>query len=61
MSGSTQEDLRSSNVKTGQQVHAAFAKRDISAILSVLSPDVEWGEPSNPFNPAAGTKDSWSG
>jgi ketosteroid isomerase-like protein len=22
----------------------------------MLSPDVEWGEPSNPFNPAGGTR-----
>lgn len=61
MSGSTQEDLRSRNVHIVQQVYAAFAKRDISAILSVLSPDVEWGEPPNPFNPAAGTRHGHEG
>ncbi len=61
MSGGTQEDLRSRNVNIVQQVYAAFAKRDISAILSVLSPDVEWGEPPNPFNPEAGTRHGHEG
>jgi len=61
MSDSTQEDLRTGNVNIVQQVYAAFAKRDINAILSMLSPDVEWGEPPNPFNPAAGTRHGHEG
>ncbi len=61
MGGSKQEDFRSRNVNIVQQVYTAFAKRDISAILSVLSPDVEWGEPPNPFNPAAGTRHGHEG
>jgi ketosteroid isomerase-like protein len=61
MSDIKQEELRSSNVNTVQQVYAAFAKRDIKAILSMLSPDVEWGEPPNPFNPAAGTRQGHAG
>jgi ketosteroid isomerase-like protein len=44
------------NIKTVQDVYAAFARRDVPAILAILSPDVEWGEPANPFNPAAGTR-----
>jgi hypothetical protein len=44
-----------------QNVYAAFAKRDISSILEMLSPDIEWGEPANPFNPAAGTRYGHSG
>jgi ketosteroid isomerase-like protein len=44
------------NVTAVQGLYAAFLKGDIPAILAVLSPDVEWGEPDNPFNPAAGTR-----
>jgi ketosteroid isomerase-like protein len=43
-------------IATVQAIYAAFARRDVQAILAVLSPDVEWGEPANPFNPAAGTR-----
>jgi ketosteroid isomerase-like protein len=61
MSDSKQEELRSTNINSVQQVYAAFAKRGINTILSMLSPDVEWGEPSNPFNPAAGTRHGHEG
>jgi len=61
MSDRTQEDLRTGNVNIVQQVYAAFAKRDINAILSMLSPDVEWGEPPNPFNPGGGTRHGHEG
>jgi ketosteroid isomerase-like protein len=44
------------NIKIVQELYAAFARHDIEAILRVLSPKVEWGEPANPFNPAAGTR-----
>jgi ketosteroid isomerase-like protein len=49
------------NIEIVKQVYEAFAKRDINAILNLLSPDVEWGEPSNPFNPAAGTRHGHKG
>jgi ketosteroid isomerase-like protein len=48
-------------IRTVQEVYAAFARRDVQAILAVLSPDVEWGEPANPFNPAAGTRHGHAG
>jgi ketosteroid isomerase-like protein len=48
-------------IRTVQEVYAAFARRDVQAILVVLSPDVEWGEPANPFNPAAGTRHGHAG
>ena len=54
-------DLVSNNVNLVQQLYGAFAKRDIQAILAMLSPDVEWGEPNNPFNPAAGTRHGHTG
>ncbi len=38
-----------------KELYAAFARRDIEAMLALLSPDVVWSEPENPFNPAAGT------
>jgi uncharacterized protein len=49
------------NVKLARDLYAAFAKRDIPAVLAALSPAVEWGEPDNPFNPAAGTRRGHSG
>ena len=32
--------------------YAAFARRDIDAMLALIDPAVEWCEPANPFNPA---------
>jgi ketosteroid isomerase-like protein len=49
------------NIEIVKQVYEAFAKRDINAILNLLSPDVEWGEPDNPYNPAAGTRHGHKG
>jgi ketosteroid isomerase-like protein len=44
------------NVRLVQQIYASFTRRDIPAILAMLSDDVEWGEPENPHNPAGGTR-----
>ena len=44
------------NIAIVQKLYAAFAKRDINEILSMLSSDVVWEEPANPFNPAAGKR-----
>ena len=49
------------NVRIVQQLYAAFARRDISAMLALLDPDVEWAEPANPFNPAGGTRRGHAG
>ncbi len=54
-------NIQEQNIKIVQQLYSAFEKRDIPAILSMLSPDVEWVEPSNPFNPAAGIRYGHSG
>lgn len=43
------------------QLYEAFRKGDASGILALLSPDVEWSEPENPFNPAAGTRKGEAG
>jgi hypothetical protein len=49
------------NVQEVQRLYAAFARRDIAAILTMLSPDVEWSEPEHPLNPCAGTRRGHSG
>jgi hypothetical protein len=49
-------NIQLNNIRIVQQVYEAFAQHDINTILDTLSPEVEWGEPSNPFNPAAGTR-----
>jgi uncharacterized protein len=49
------------NIAAVQKLYAAFANRNIGAILAELSPTVEWGEPANPLNPAAGTRHGHEG
>src|SRR4249919_1057148 len=56
----TQEPLPK-NVAAVIDLYAAFRKGNVHAILALLSPDVEWGEPDNPFNPAAGTRHGHAG
>jgi len=53
--------VQKENIKIVQQLYEAFAKRNINAILGMLSPDVEWGEPLNPYNPAGGTRHGHEG
>ena len=43
-------------VTTVRALYAAFRKGDVSGILALLASDVEWSEPDNPYNPAAGTR-----
>lgn len=47
-------DAPDRSVQSLQDLYAAFGEGDIPAMLERLSPDVEWSEPSNPFNPAGG-------
>ena len=56
-----QDNSLQKNVELVQKVYAAFAERDIRSILAVLSKEVVWKEPDNPFNPAAGTRYGHSG
>ncbi len=44
------------NINIVQNLYSFFSDKNINAILEMLSPNVEWGEPSNPFNPAGGTR-----
>jgi ketosteroid isomerase-like protein len=48
-------------VRLVQRLYEAFAHRRIDEILTMLAPDVEWSEPDNPLNPAAGTRRGHSG
>ena len=41
--------------------YSAFARRDIPALLALLSPDVVWGEPDNPLIPSAGIRHGVAG
>ncbi len=52
---------RPANIAVVQKLYAAFGRRDIEGILMLLTPDVEWGEPENPYNPAGGTRFGHSG
>jgi uncharacterized protein len=49
------------NIEIVKKLYEAFVRRDINSILQLLSPDVEWGEPDNPHNPAAGTRHGHNG
>lgn len=51
----------SANIQAVHELYAAFHRRDMKAILSALSPDVEWSEPENPFNPSGGTRRGHAG
>ncbi|HUL72766.1 MAG TPA: nuclear transport factor 2 family protein [Vicinamibacterales bacterium] len=48
-------------MKLVQDLYAAFGRGDVPALLAAISPDVEWGEPDNPFNPTAGTRRGHAG
>ncbi len=61
MNDRSPENPGSTNVNVVKNLYAAFSRRDIPAIMGLLSPDVEWGEPANPFNPAAGTRHGHAG
>jgi ketosteroid isomerase-like protein len=49
------------NIAIIQRLYKAFAEGDIPDIVSLLDPNVEWGEPDNPFNPAGGTRHGHEG
>ena len=54
-------NIQEENINIVKQLYAAFGRHDIKAIIEMLSPDVEWGEPSNPYNPAGGTQHRHAG
>ena len=44
------------NIDIVRHLYASFTNKNINDILELLSSDVEWGEPENPFNPAGGIR-----
>ena len=44
-----------------RELYASFRTGNINAMVQRLSPDVEWSEPDNPFNPAGGTRRGHAG
>jgi ketosteroid isomerase-like protein len=54
-------ETRQNNVDLVLKLYDAFSKREIDKILEMLCDDVEWGEPENPYNPAAGTRKGHNG
>lgn len=55
------EDSSARRIAAVRQLYSAFRIGNVRAILDVLSDDIEWGEPENPFNPAAGTRRGHAG
>lgn len=49
------------NLRLVQQLYRSFARRDIPSVLSLLSADVVWGEPANPFIPTGATRQGHAG
>jgi ketosteroid isomerase-like protein len=54
-------DTTRENVTLVRNLYAAFSRGDVATLLDAVSPDVEWGEPDNPFNPSAGTRRGHAG
>jgi len=54
-------DKRQKNIQLVLELYEAFFKGDINKMLEMLSFDIEWGEPENPYNPAGGTKKGHAG
>jgi len=53
--------VQSENIEQVKRLYQAFRNPDMSAILELLSADVEWGKPANPLNPAGGTRNGHAG
>jgi uncharacterized protein len=49
------------NTELAINLYKLFGARDIDSILAILDKEVEWGEPANPYNPAAGTRHGHEG
>jgi uncharacterized protein len=49
------------NIEIVKYLYEAFSRKDIQAILNMLSEEVEWVEPENPYNPCGGTRKGHAG
>ena len=54
-------DTTRENVTLVRNLYAAFSRGDVASLLDAVSPDVEWGEPDNPFYPSGGTRRGHAG
>ena len=50
-----------SNIDIVKELYRAFTQKDINGMLALLSNDVVWGEPKNPYNPAGGKRTGHDG
>jgi ketosteroid isomerase-like protein len=58
---SSENETRQANVALVRELYRAFANRDVDRVLGMLSMDVEWREPVNPFNPSGGVRHGHAG
>lgn len=49
------------NIDLVRGLYASFERGDATTLLKAVSPSVEWQEPDNPYNPAAGTRHGLAG
>ncbi|HVI47317.1 MAG TPA: nuclear transport factor 2 family protein [Chitinophaga sp.] len=49
------------NIGIVGQLYEAFSRKDIAGMMALMSEDIEWGEPENPYNPAGGTRRGHAG
>jgi ketosteroid isomerase-like protein len=54
-------NTRQKNIELVLKLYKTFSKGEMDKILEMLSEDVEWGEPENPYNPAGGTRKGHEG
>ena len=46
--------MTTANLDAVKRLYRLFGERDIPGVLALLAPDVEWCEPTNPYNPCGG-------
>lgn len=49
------------NTEIVKELYGFFNTHDVDSIISLLDPEVEWGEPDNPHNPASGFRHGHEG
>jgi hypothetical protein len=54
-------DALQAHVELVRGLYVSVAKGDVPSLLKAIHPSVEWQEPENPFNPAAGTRHGYAG
>ncbi len=57
----SRSDASTKYVGVVRDLYVAFQRGEVEVLLDLMSPDIEWCEPDNPFNPAAGTRHGRAG